>query len=105
MEKIADDHVRILIEYSNSGSPDSSIRLIDKVLPDYAAYIFLLFFLLPLSIIMIPVSRIKAALAPYQPSYEDADKWFQDGNGYLENLPEEEKEKFLSKEKNLPLGL
>ena len=41
---------------------------------------------------------------PYQPTYEEAKKWFEDGNGYLANLSEEEKEKLRVK-KDLPLGL
>ena len=37
--------------------------------------------------------------------YEDVDRWFADGNGFFNNLSEEEKTLWLSKEENLPLGL
>jgi len=41
---------------------------------------------------------------PPPPTYEEAKKWFEDGKGYFDNLPEQEKQHIISK-KNLPLGL
>ncbi len=42
---------------------------------------------------------------PPLPTYEEANQWFNEGNSYLEGLPEAEKQKWLAKEDNLPLGL
>jgi uncharacterized membrane protein len=42
---------------------------------------------------------------PPLPTYEEANQWFDDGNSYLERLPEVERQKWLAKENNLPLGL
>ncbi len=41
--------------------------------------------------------------APPQPTYEEAKKWFEDGNGYFDNLSSLEKQEMLSSKKG-PLG-
>ena len=42
---------------------------------------------------------------PFEPSEEYVEKWYADGNGIFDNMSDEEKEKFLTPDKDLPLGL
>ena len=54
--------------------------------------------------IWIMLKSLLVKKAPPQPSYELAQKWFEEGNGYFDNLSEPEKQQMVSKKK-LPLGL
>ncbi|MEA5472557.1 hypothetical protein [Spirulina sp. 06S082] len=105
---------RIVFKVSDSFSPTSK-TILDKSFPAYIS-IFVVPLVVALVAILIITSIFLAALTsaldsirnlvspPYQPSYEEAQKWFEDGNGYLANLSEEEKKKLRIK-KDLPLGL
>ncbi|MBP0018953.1 MAG: hypothetical protein J7647_15570 [Cyanobacteria bacterium SBLK] len=97
---------RVILTVSDSSSLDINV-------PKYIIAILAIPFGLIL-IILITVAIVLAIVIslfdfvknlffpPYQPSYEEAIKWFEDDNSYLQNLSKETKEKFLVKQ-DLPL--
>jgi len=100
-----DTHIKIRISIVDSTSATDT-TVWEKVLPLYLficvfilAVPFLVFFM-----IWIMLKSLFVKKAPPQPTYEFAQKWFEEGNGYFDNLSEPEKQKMVSKKK-LPLGL
>lgn len=114
VRKVENKQFRITVEISDSSSPTPK-TILDR---PFSVYIF------PVIILMSPIAfsvffliqfilaagttvldSIKNLISPpYQPSYEEAKKWFEDGNGCLANLSAAEKEELRIK-KDLPLGL
>jgi len=78
----------------------------EKVLPLYLLILVLIFAIpfLVLFMIWIILKGLLVKKAQPQPTYEEAKKWFEDGNGYFDNLSSAEKQQMVSKKK-LPLGL
>ncbi len=78
----------------------------EKVLPLYLLiFVFILAIpFLVLFMIWIMLKDLLVKKAPPQPTYEEAKKWFEDGNGYFDKLSSPEKQQMVSKKK-LPLGL
>ncbi len=56
-----------------------------------------------LVMIWIMLKSVLVKKAPPQPTYEEAKKGFEDGNGYFDNLSSPEKQEMLSSKKG-PLG-
>lgn len=48
---------------------------------------------------------IKSWLFPYYPTVEDVEKFYTEGNSWIDNMTDKEKENYLKPDKNLPLGL
>ncbi len=91
------------------------VKLGEKTLFEKKLHTFLFVLGVPLLIVLavflLLTSIFSVLFASYEVteqepgSYEDAKKWFSEGNGYLDSLESEEKSKLLSKKENLPLGL
>jgi hypothetical protein len=92
-----------------SGVDSTSITektILEKVFPIYTL-IFVLIIAIPFLVLIMVWMMLKNLLiknTPPPPTYEEAKKWFEDGNGYFDNLSEQEKQEIVSK-KDLPLGL
>lgn len=114
VRKVENEQFRITVEISDSSSPTPK-TILDRPFSVYifpviillSPIAFSIFFLIQfiLAVGTAVLDSIKNLVSPsHQPSYEEAKKWFEDGNGYLANLSAAEKEELRIK-KNLPLGL
>lgn len=75
----------------------------------FIAFLLAVFFLLLLPIILVIISIVAiyywSRKPQPEPTYEEACRWFEEGNGYYQNLSPEERKKWLARKDNLPLGL
>ncbi len=101
-----DHHLRVIISALDSTTATRK-AIWDKVFPIYTL-ILVLILAIPFLILLMVWLMLKSLLirkAPPPPSYEEAKKWFEDRNGYFDNLSEPEKQQAVEKKDNLPLGL
>jgi hypothetical protein len=100
-----DYRIRVRISMVDSTSATDT-TVWEKVVPLYFL-IFVFILAIPFLVLFMTWIMLKSLLVkkvPPQPTYEEAKKWFEDGNGYFDNLSSPEKQQIISK-KELPLGL
>jgi hypothetical protein len=101
-----DHRVRVRISAVDSSSTTDGTNW-EKVFPVYTL-ILVLILAIPFLVILMVWTVLKSLLirnAPPPPTYEETKKWFEEGNGYFDNLSEQEKQQIVSKKYELPLGL
>ncbi len=73
------------------------------------AFLLAIIFLiaLPLLTLIVTVNLLKDKLykSKAEPSYEQACQWFEQKQGFYQNLSKEERKKIFTRKKDLPLGL
>lgn len=87
--------------------------ILEKTVPlPLAALLFILFIpvIIVVSFVVLVVSLSVFSFSMFRNrdteiSYFEAKEYFNSGKGYLNNLPEKDKEKLLTKKENIPLGL
>ncbi|MBP0020704.1 MAG: hypothetical protein J7647_24505 [Cyanobacteria bacterium SBLK] len=114
VENVNSNRIRVVVR-SYSSQSSKTVTFVDGDFPNYVVYlvflvslplffVFLLFLFSGMLIVQ-PLKSLTDWLFPNSVTYEDADQWFKERKGYLQNLSEDEKEKLFSKDENLPLGL
>ncbi|MCI5150839.1 MAG: hypothetical protein D3916_15900 [Candidatus Electrothrix sp. MAN1_4] len=68
------------------------------------AFFKVLYILLYLAVFSL-YTKIKRFIFPYQPTREEAEAYYTNGNGVFDRMSSEEKDEFKKKDSSLPLGL
>jgi hypothetical protein len=79
--------------------------LLDRAVPVYVILLVLPVLITVGVLWAMAITWLNLLSPPPLPTYEEANNWFEEGNSYIDGLSAAEKQKLLTKENNLPLGL
>jgi hypothetical protein len=104
LERTPNNRMRMVIQVAQSQVVERT-TLLDRAVPVYVVLLVLPVLITVWLLWTIAITWLNFLSPPPLPTYEEANKWFDEGNSYIDGLPEAEKQKWLAKENHLPLGL
>jgi hypothetical protein len=111
-EKINDKHLQVIVTVSDKKTETTRV-IFNQTIPvlwSIPLFIILAVIAFPFLALLFLIKLVSSFFSLFKKeesklSYQETKNYFNSGQGYLNNLSDEEKKKLLTKKENIPLGL